>query len=215
MLQAACARGLSVKQAGVDEIVLRGGRAAGVKVGDAVIATANVVIAGGAWSSAFERQLGVRIPVEPQRGQLVHLRVFESDTTEWPIVENFRGHYVVPWPDGRVVAGATRETGAGFDAIATVAGLRQVLDEAFRLLPALAQAEIVEMRVGLRPLCVDRLPVLGRIPDVEGVFLATGHGSTGLQLGPYSAKLVAALLLGENLPIDLRPFEVTRFAPCE
>ena len=211
MLQAALARGLSVKEAGVDELVLRDKHVSGVKVGDDVIDAPNVVIAGGAWSSSFEPQLGVKIPVEPQRGLLVHLRVFEGDTSGWPIIEAFRGHYIVPWPDGRVVAGATRETGAGFDAIPTVDGLREVLDEAFRLVPELAGAEIVEMRVGLRPLCLDRLPLLGTVPHLRGVFLATGHGSTGLQLGPYSGKLVAALILGEPTPTDLRPFEVTRF----
>ena len=79
----------------------------------------------------------------------------------WPIISAIRGHYMVPWPDNRVVVGATRETGSGFDARTTAAGVREVLGEALRVAPGLAGAEIREIRVGLRPYTQDLLPVLG------------------------------------------------------
>ncbi|WP_281194420.1 FAD-binding oxidoreductase [Halorubrum sp. F4] len=150
-----------------------------------------VVIAGGAWSPAFGEDLGVSIPVEPKRGQIVHLDLLDADTGSWPVLKGFRHHYIVPWPDGRLVAGATREAGSGFDPRVTAGGLREVLEEALRLAPGLVDATVIEHRVGLRPACVDGVPVLGAIPDVEGAYLATGHGATGLTLGPYSGKLVA------------------------
>jgi D-amino-acid dehydrogenase len=53
--------------------------------------------------------------------------------------------------------------------------------------------------------------VLGRVPTARNVYLATGHGATGLQVGPYSGKLVADLVLGETIEVDLDPFAVTRF----
>jgi len=87
-----------------------------------------------------------------------------------------------------------------------------VLDEALRVAPGLAGAEIREIRVGLRPLSRDTLPVLGPVPDVAGVFLVTGHGPSGLTLGPYSASLVAAQMLGTASRTDLTPFSVARFA---
>lgn len=213
LTKGALAHGLTRKEAGVDELLLRRDRVAGVIIEGERIEAANVVIAGGAWSSAFAPQLGLCIPVEPQRGQLVHLRLTGADTRGWPIIEGFRGHYIVPFNDGRIVAGATRETGGGFDSETTTAGLREVLDEAFRVAPVLAQAEILEVRAGLRPLSVDRMPILGAVHGVAGVFLATGHGSTGLQLGPYSGKVVAELLRGEAPTADIRAFSVTRFTP--
>jgi D-amino-acid dehydrogenase len=118
---------------------------------------------------------------------------------------------MVPWPGGRVAVGATRETGSGFDPRLTAAGVREVLSEALRLAPGLAQWEILEMRVGLRPLSVDGLPVLGPVPRIEGVFLATGHGPSGLHLGPYSGTLVADLMLGRRPEMDLSPFHAARF----
>jgi D-amino-acid dehydrogenase len=65
--------------------------------------------------------------------------------------------------------------------------------------------------VGLRPLTADTLPVLGAVPGITGVFLATGHGPTGLTLGAYSGKVVAAQMLGQPPGTDLRPFSVERF----
>ena len=169
-----------------------------------------MVIAGGAWSAAFAEQLGVSIPIEPQRGQILHLRPPHAETEGWPIVSAFRDHYMVAWPDQRVVAGATRETGSGFATGPTAGGVRETLDEALRVAPGLAPAEIVEIRVGLRPLCADGLPVIGPIPGIAGVHLATGHGANGLQAGPYSGKLVAEVITEERPPADLSPFDVVR-----
>jgi D-amino-acid dehydrogenase len=77
--------------------------------------------------------------------------------------------------------------------------------------PDLASAALCEVRVGLRPATPDGLPVLGRVPQMENVFLATGHGASGLQLGPYSAALVASLVCGHKPVLDLAPFAVERF----
>jgi D-amino-acid dehydrogenase len=110
-----------------------------------------------------------------------------------------------------VAAGATRENGSGFDVTTTAAGIREVLDEALRVAPGLAKAKLLEMRVGMRPYTKDRMPVLGEVPGMEGVLLATGHGSTGLQLGPLSGKLVAEMAMGQQPQVDLSPFSVARF----
>jgi D-amino-acid dehydrogenase len=212
LTRASLSCGLERMQVGADMLITRGERVVGAIVAGERVEAGNVVIAAGAWSPAFEVALGVRIPVKPQRGQLVHLRLIEGDTRGWPIVEGFHGHYIVPFPDGRVVAGATRETDSGFDSENTAGGIRQVLHEAFRAAPVLADAEILEARAGLRPLCIDRMPILGPIPGVEGVFLATGHGSTGLQLGPYSGRVVADLVLGRATTPTIRSFSVSRFS---
>ncbi len=204
-------RGLSVMHGRVDRLLVDQNRVAGVVVDGATVSAPRLAIAGGAWSQAFSDQLAVPIPVQPQRGQIIHLRKPGVDTTGWPIVSAFRGHYMVPWPDERVAVGATRETGSGFDPRMTAAGVREVLHEALRVAPGLADWDIHEMRVGLRPLARDGLPILGPVPGIEGVYLATGHGPTGLQLGPYSGKVTADLMVGRPADVDLTPFFVSRF----
>jgi D-amino-acid dehydrogenase len=169
-----------------------------------------VVLATGAWSGQVADTLGVPLPVYPQRGQILHL-VGPVEAGRWPIVVGFHSHYLLSFPDGRVVAGATREDRAGFDVRVTASGAREVLGEALRVAPGLADFTLHEIRVGLRPATPDGLPILGRVPPLDNVFIATGHGASGLQLGPYSGALVADLALGKQPELDLAPFAVERF----
>lgn len=200
----------------VDRLVIEQGRLKGVEVGGALIEANAVVIAGGAWSAAFGQQLGLQIPIEPQRGQIIHLDLPETATGEWPVVNAFHGHYIVSWPGsgdaGRVVVGATRETGSGFVVRQSAAGIHEVLGEALRVAPGLANAQVAEVRIGLRPRTPDNLPVLCNAPTAAGVVIAAGHGATGLQLGPFSGKIAAELALGQAPSVDIRALHVDRFA---
>jgi D-amino-acid dehydrogenase len=178
----------------------------------AVIDTDAVVIAGGAWTRRFGAQLGVQLPVGPLRGQIAHLLVPEHDTARWPIVQQVYGHYMVPWDDHRVAVGATVED-AGFAADVTAGGVHEIMREALRVMPGLAGSTLREVRVGLRPASVDDMPLLGPLPGVARVFVATGHGANGLLLGPVSGAIVAGMVLGRslNLNLDLTPFSPARF----
>ncbi|MCB9139273.1 MAG: FAD-binding oxidoreductase [Caldilineaceae bacterium] len=211
MTRAAAGRGLTVENRSAERLILEAGRMQGVEAGGEEIHAGAVIIAGGAWSPAFGRQLGVAINVEPQRGQIIHWDLSPQEAEAWPIVGAFRGHYMLTFPGGRVVTGATRETGSGYAPTTSAAGIREVIDEALRVAPGLAQARLLEVRVGLRPFTHDGLPVLGSVPGTENVILATGHGPSGLQLGPYSGLIAAEMALGDESPADIAPFSVTRF----
>jgi D-amino-acid dehydrogenase len=203
LIRAAVQHGLTVRRGSVERLITQpaaagiGKTVSGVIVDGETLAADHVIIAGGAWSPAFGGQLGIEIPIQPLRGQIIHLGLPGVDTAGWPIVEPFHSHYLVCWPDSRVVAGATREQ-AGFAAQTTAGGVHEVLSEALRVAPGLASAEVREIRVGLRPATPDYLPVLGPVPGVTGVYLATGMGATGLHLGPYGGKLAAEWVLGEQ-----------------
>jgi D-amino-acid dehydrogenase len=213
LLRAAAQRGLEVRHAAVDEVIVERDAVAGIRVAGERIACGHAVVAAGAWSKELGRGLGLELPVEPQRGQIIHLGLAGADTGAWPIVLAFRGHYMVPWPDGRVVVGATRETGSGFLPHTTAAGMAEVLAEALRVAPGLAGAEIREIRVGLRPASRDGLPILGPVPAIAKLLLAIGHGAVGLQLGPYSGKVVAGMIVHGAAETDIGPFSLARFTP--
>jgi D-amino-acid dehydrogenase len=210
LVTAAHRAGATVERATVGGLCRQGRRVVGVVADGEEVHAGAVVIAGGAWSGALAAELELPARVEPQRGQIVHLQTGRGDTGGWPIVAAVGDHYQVPWPDGRVVVGATRETGSGFEPVVTAAGVWEVLGEALRVAPGLGRAEIGEVRVGLRPLTADLLPLLGPLPGWEGVFIATGHGPTGLTLGPYTAGLVAELVAGRAPAFDLRPYAFDR-----
>jgi D-amino-acid dehydrogenase len=170
-----------------------------------------VVIAGGAWTDEIASALGVPLPVGPVRGQIIHLGVDGHDTGAWPVVQPVFGYYMVPWADARVAVGATVED-AGFATDVTAGGVHEVLRETLRVMPGLASATVREVRVGLRPASADDFPIIGALPGVPSVFVATGHGANGLLLGPVSGALVADLVCGRDPIVDLAPFDPARFS---
>lgn len=212
LLDAAVAAGVTVVHGSVHDMEIEAGRVTAAVWEGGPIACDAVVIAGGAWTPALAEQFGVSIPVTPVRGQIVHLRLDGVGTSDWPIVSPLLSQYLVPFPDGRVVVGATLEPDAGFDARPTAAGMRQLFSEMLRLAPGLAEATFLEVRAGLRPVSVDDSPVLGRLPGWVNAYVCTGHGANGLLLGPYSAHLVATLVRGGAPAMDLAPFRPERFA---
>ena len=168
-----------------------------------------VVIAGGAWTPSLAAEFGLASGLRPVRGQIVPLQT-DADTSTWPVRQPILSHYVVPWSDGRVALGATHED-VGFDARATASGLRQLCSEGLRVSPGLADATFLEVRVGLRPVSDDDLPVIGPLPGAEHVHVAAGHGANGLLLGPVTGRLVADLIGGQTPALDLAPFSPARF----
>jgi D-amino-acid dehydrogenase len=146
----------------------------------------------------------------PQKGQIMHFALADADTSNWPVVQPPGSHYLLAFPGGRVVCGATRETGSGYDHRVTAAGLHEVLDAAISVAPGLADALVLETRVGFRPLSDDGVPLLGSISGIEGLVIATGFGPTGLTAGPYAGLLASRLAVGEHPAFDLAAYDPQR-----
>jgi D-amino-acid dehydrogenase len=206
LVGAADARGLEVEHATVERVHVDDDAVRAAVVTGTRVDTARVIVAAGAWSSALASSFGAMIDVRPQRGQIAHFAIDDPACAKWPVVSPLAEHYLLAFP-GRVVAGATREDGPGFDARVTAAGCAEVIGNALSVAPGLADATLHEVRVGLRPVATRGYPYLGAVPGVVGAFLATGHGASGLTYGPWSGVQVADAALG--LPHDdLTPFAV-------
>jgi D-amino-acid dehydrogenase len=211
--EAATGRGLAIRHGRVARLTSAGDRLVSLEIDGETLAAGQVVLAAGCWSKDLADSIGLDLPVAPMRGQIVRLACPDADSSQWPIVSGFGEHYMVPWDGGRLAVGATREPDVGFAVHNTVGGVRQVLHEAIRVAPGLEHASVLEIRVGLRPASRDGLPILGPVPGVEGLILATGHGALGLQLGPFSGKVLADLIVtgDPGTGIDLGPFSLERF----
>jgi glycine oxidase len=193
--RAAASRGValsSVRAIGLQEA---GGRLT-VQTTDAAIPADAVVIAAGSWSSQLQAGSAW---VKPIRGQLVQLRAARraAGRIVWG-----PGCYVVPWRDGSVLVGATAED-VGYDESATVGGVRRLLDAAVDLLPELEAARFEDVRVGLRPMTRDELPVIGRSSTIPNLFYAAGHYRNGILLAPLTAQFIADLLIDGREDPDL------------
>jgi glycine oxidase len=174
---------------------LDGDRLTGVRTdsGRALRAPATV-LATGAWSG----QAGwlpepARPPARPVKGQILELRSREGAAPCERIVASERV-YLVPRPDGRLIVGATVEE-QGFDTTVTAGGVHELLREAYRLLPDVAEMELVEAAAGLRPATPDNLPLVGPAP-LDGLLWATGHFRNGILLAPLAADALVAQLEG-------------------
>jgi glycine oxidase len=179
----------------VEAALLDGERIVGVRTGSGgELRAAAVVLAGGAWS-AQARWLpdSARPPVRPVKGQILELRARDGVAPCRRIVSSERV-YLVPRPDGRLVVGATVEE-QGFDTAVTAGGVHELLREAYRLLPEVAEMELVEATAGLRPGTPDNLPLIGA-SGVDGLLWATGHYRNGILLAPLTANMLVEELEG-------------------
>jgi glycine oxidase len=159
---------------------------------DGAFLAEQVVLANGAWSGAAEwLPEHARPPVRPVKGQVLELRARSEEPPTRHILASERV-YLVPRPDGRLIVGATVEE-QGFDTAVTAGGVHELLREAYRLLPDVAEMELLDAIAGLRPGTPDNLPIVGP-GAIDGLLLATGHYRNGILLAPVAAETIAAHL---------------------
>ena len=220
VLAAATHRGAEIRaNCAVDALLYERGACAGVIAGGQKIAAKQVVVAAGSFcgtiadaSDEADPQLQLRqyAPVHPVRGQMLALR---SATVQLKKVLRSQHGYLVPRRDGRIIAGSTLED-AGFVKQVTPQGVRQILDAALELAPALADAKIVEEWSGLRPGSPDLLPIIGPT-DVEGLWLATGHYRNGILLAPATARIMRDWIVTGKSNFNAESFSPLRFTAAK
>ena len=200
--------GSTVRHGRVTGLTRDRGEVRAVAVEQDEISCRAVVLAMGPWSGEASAWLGVPIDVRPLKGQILHLR---APGPPYRCAISWSGNYATTKPDGLVWVGTTEEE-VGFDEQPTDEARDQIMAKAVKMLPSLADAELVRQTACLRPVSADRLPVLGRVPDWEGVYIATGGGRQGIVLGPAMGRITADLITDgtTNIPIDA--FDPGRFA---
>lgn len=198
-------------EAEVVEPILEGRRLAGVKTADGVEhRAAATVLAAGCWSGALGwLPADARPPVRAVKGQILTLRGPESEPACERIVATERV-YAVPRADGRLIVGATVEE-LGFDMRVTAGGVHELLREAYRVLPDIAELELTETLAGMRPGTPDNAPIIGW-GALDGLLIATGHFRNGVLLAPVTGEAIAALLMGRDPAHDIAAFSPARFA---
>jgi D-amino-acid dehydrogenase len=205
LLRAAVASGAEVRQ---DSASLRreGDRVTVLDGSGSPIEADEIIVTAGAWAPHILRPIGIEHPVTLRRGQITHLGLNGVDTRRWPVVLPLNSHYFVPFDDSRIVVGATFEADVGFDYRVTASGQQEVLNRALAIAPGLADATVIETRIGFRPFGPTDRPILGRVPGIDGLILGNGLAATGLTIGPWCGKLIADLALGREPEMNLAPF---------
>jgi glycine oxidase len=211
LVTAAERMGVVVRSGKVSGIEIKNGRASGVRVGDELVPANVVVVAMGPWSVEASSWVGVRVPVEPLKGQIMKVRP-ERALPMWQFGHG--GNYVIAKSSDVVFLGTTEER-SGFDVGITTEARDEIMAFGVGFASELEGAELIEQTACLRPLSEDGLPIMGAVPGIGGMFIATGHGRQGILQSPPSGLAMADLILdGQTEVMDMTPFDPARFGPA-
>ncbi len=172
--------------------------------------TDRLIIASGAWSKPFAKQLGYSVPLETERGY--HLMMPHKSRLSRPVASYNRKFIITPMSEGTCLAG-TVEFG-GLKAPLVDARADCLFPHGKALLPELfrdASASDGERWMGFRPSMPDSLPVLGRSQKQSNVFFSFGHQHLGLTWSAITAELLTQEVTGKQPDIDLSPYRIDRF----
>jgi len=214
-------------------LVREGERVVGVRHTGGEIASETVVLAMGAWVRQAEAWIDWPIPVRPLHGEVLNVRLpgpplkaFILTARHGPILQRKDGIVLVGSLGGVTMSGMDVDakhvfepfdtTPPVFDLDAHEESAKFMIERALRVMPALEEADLVAHLAGVRPLSADRMPIIGPVPSVRGVILATGHGTKGIHLAPVTARMVAEQVLhGRQLEgVPAAAFSPTRFQPA-
>ncbi|MEO6593675.1 MAG: FAD-dependent oxidoreductase [Planctomycetota bacterium] len=210
-----------------------GDRIAAVHTESGTIATRTVVNATGVWASELAEMLGQpRLPIYPRAGNLAitghHVTPIRTQLLEVSYLRFAHGAAQVdptrtdsdpgghavnmqPQTNGGCLVGSTRQF-RGMDRTLNRELLHRSLLRAQRYAPGLAAAPIVRTWVGLRPYAIDKHPLIGPWPHVQGLWIAAGHEGLGISLAPITGLLLAQQIAGVATSIDHTPYLPARFA---
>ncbi|WP_084343015.1 NAD(P)/FAD-dependent oxidoreductase [Streptococcus pneumoniae] len=160
-----------------------------------------VILATGAWLGDMLEPLGYEVDVRPQKGQLRDYQLVQ-DMEAYPVVMPEGEWDLIPFAGGKLSLGATHENDMGFDLTVDETLLQQMEEATLTHYLILAEATSKSERVGIRAYTSDFSPFFGQVPDLTGVYAASGLGSSGLTTGPIIGYHLAQLIQDKELTLD-------------
>ena len=167
----------------------------------------NIIVAAGAWSARLLEPLGYNLPLEAERGY--HLILQNPGITVNNSIMDADAKFVASSMSAGVRCAGTAEF-AGLDALPDYRRSQIFVRLAERLFPNINTIDTIEW-MGSRPSFPDSLPCLGEVPGKKGLFCAFGHSHYGFGMAPNTGRVVASIVTGEPVNIDLKPYQIGRF----
>ena len=185
-----------IEKTKVVEITRHGSTVTGIATRKNRLSAAQTLISSGAWS-ALPLGDDIQLPeIEPVKGQMIQ---FQTTAGSIRRISLYRGHYIIPRQDGKVLAGSTLEY-TGYDKSTDDKSANALRDAAIQLYPSLQDQPVIDHWAGLRPGNKRQIPYICPHPRLENLYFNTGHFRNGIVLGLASARLCADLMLG-RMPI--------------
>lgn len=191
-----------VEQCAVREVVAEGDRVRKLVTEHGELGADRYLVTAGAWSREVLGQYALNLDIRPVRGQML---LFRFDVPPLRHIVLQQDLYLIPRRDGHLLVGSTLED-VGFDQSVTAAARESLLQRAQKLLPQLSGMPVVRQWAGLRPGSPHNIPAIGRHPQLENLYLNSGHFRYGVTMAPASAEILLNELAGTPQPFDVAPY---------
>lgn len=210
---AAARRGAVIREnTSVERIEVEHDRVTAVRIeGGERVEADIVVVATGSYSGGLLKDLGCGLPIQPAKGYHEDRDPGSAGTPRLglPCLLVESSVFCTPMDDFVRFAGTLEFSGLNHEIRQD--RLDQLMRSASLFFDGVTQTEALDVWVGLRPCTTDGLPVIGPLPDIQGLYAATGHGMLGLTLGPVTGKLLSEQILDGSTSLPLEPFDPGRF----
>jgi D-amino-acid dehydrogenase len=185
------------------------GRLTAVVTDDGEISGDAFIVATGALTPLLEKHLGCKIPIQPGKGYSITMPR-PHRCPKYPMIFPEVKVAVTPFQSGYRL-GSTMEF-SGYDTTLNRRRLDALREGAALFLHEPFCEPVQEEWYGWRPMTYDSVPIVGRLPAAENLFIAAGHNMLGLSMAPGTGKLVAEMVTGERPHIEAALYSPTRFS---
>lgn len=213
----------------VESMIMDGNRVIGVHTDKGDFYADTVVNCAGVWGGQIAKMLGFDLPIKPRRGQIVALepcapRVMHMATSSLYQVIKFYPEMLTDetvkrtgysfaleqTDSGTILINGTREF-ADFDKGITFEGIGLMIKGAAKIYPCIKDMKVMRMFSGLRPYTPDGLPIVGKLPGIEGFLMACGHEGDGIALSPITGTIIKELIVDGGCSFDIGALRAERF----
>ncbi len=194
----------------VQDIKVEDGKVKKVITDKGEIETKWVVNAAGAWSSKISKMVGLEIPNKPVRKEAMVTEPVKR-TFDCMVISFKHGIYFSQQDEGQILGGIpSPEEKVGYYTQPTFSFLQHMAYTLGKYAPPLKHVRILRQWTGFYDVTPDALPILGET-DIEGFIQCNGFSGHGFMIAPMTAKLLAQLINGEKLDMDIERLNMSRF----
>jgi sarcosine oxidase subunit beta len=194
--------------------------------------TKKIINCAGPWSPAVGKMVGIDIPIQPRKGQILvtektvpvvkekiqefgyMLSKFEDIQYERKtsaLVEKHNVAFVIePTPAQTCIIGSCRAF-EGYNRKNSIEVISALAERALRFIPILRDVNVIRSYAGLRPYVIDHLPIVSDVDEVPGFYIAAGHEGDGICMSPITGKLMSQIIVGETPEFNIDKLKFSRF----
>lgn len=192
----------------LESVQKEAGSVRSLKTSQGELSADHYVFATGAWSRKLATVLDCNIPVEPGKGYSITMSKPEL-CPKYPALFPEHNIGITPFDDSYRIASMMEF--AGYDSTIPPQRIELLKSSARPYLKSPVGEETLQTWYGWRPMTWDGLPIIGRVPNINNSFLATGHNMLGLSLAPVTGRLITDLIQERTPHVSVDAFSPNRF----